>query len=445
MSITAATHYPELAARVASQRTALPEVYGDVDFDRLPHRLALGPDDECALPPWAASKRPGLLADERAVQLITTTTMLGDVVADAYAALLGQYPLRDLIAMLKTACREGIEAVPDPPQELVEFIAAMEDTPDWIDLGLIEQGARNSRVRTAYLSPLLIRGAFLGTFMNTYSALPMALTGTLSGKRAAKRVHETATFFTVTTLPGALERHGAGFEAAAMVRLMHSMVRYHALRRSERWDLDVYGIPVPQIDQMPAGYINLYLLAVRAKRQGRTEFNEVERSIVEFGRYRCFLLGLPEELTPSTIDGILQMFYAYGALLRDGFDQDTCGALVRSTMDAHLRQNETPIDKLLDEVEKSYSKAFFVQGFASGNRRKAREMGVTLRADDVVRIAATAPFFLGRLTAAEVASRLPIIGGITDRWVTGVIKRQLGAWGNAEFTSDHSTYSPTGA
>ena len=37
-----------------------------------------------------------------------------------------------------------------------------------------------------------------------------------------------------------------------MVRLMHSMVRVNVLRTG-RWDLVVYGVPIPQVDQMPAG------------------------------------------------------------------------------------------------------------------------------------------------------------------------------------------------
>ena len=179
--------------------------------------------------------------------------MLGDVVADAYAALMAERPFKSLIEMLQQACREGIEAVPAPPPELERFIAAMEQQPEWVDMDLVREGARHERIPSALIAPYVIRGAFVATFLNTYAALPMALTGALGGRRAARRVNETASFFAVTTMPGALERHGQGFEAAAMVRLMHSMVRFNALKRSDKWDLDVYGIPVPQVDQMPAG------------------------------------------------------------------------------------------------------------------------------------------------------------------------------------------------
>ena len=143
--------------------------------------------------------------------------------------------------------------------------------PDWIALDLFSQAEHDEDAQSVLVSPdrafldrvaeriavllpdqprreiiacsLSHRGAFIATFTNTYAALPMALTGALSGKRAARRVNETASFFAVTTLPGALDRYGPGFEAAAMVRLMHSMVRYNALKRSDKWDAAIYGMP----------------------------------------------------------------------------------------------------------------------------------------------------------------------------------------------------------
>ena len=136
--------------------------------------------------------------------------MLGDVVADPYAALMAERPFKELIEMLMLACREGIDAVPAAPPELEAFIAAMEDTPDWLDMELVDEGARQARIPAAFLAPFVMRGAFVATFMNTYAALPMALTGALGGRKAARRVNETSSFFAVTTLPGALERFGRG-------------------------------------------------------------------------------------------------------------------------------------------------------------------------------------------------------------------------------------------
>ena len=434
------TYYPELAQRVRSQRDLQPDLYGDFDFDRQPERLATEPGVDSALPEWVANREP-ILKDDRVTELIGTATMLGDVVADPYAALMTTHSVTDLIDMLKTACREGIESVSDAPPELASFIAAMEATPAWIDLDLVRDGARQERIPAALLAPFITRGAFVATFTNAYAALPMALTGALSGKRAARRVNETASFFAVTTLPGALDRYGPGFEAAAMVRLMHSMVRYNALKKSDKWDTAIYGMPVPQVDQMPAGMIGQYLLARKVRQQGRTEFTAEERAAIEFARYRCFLLGLPQELLPAEPADIMHVMHARSALLRHGFDT-ICGELVRGTMAAYLRPDTTVFDRCAEAVEKSFSKLTFVRTFCNGDREIAEAMGVSLGPTDLVRIALTTPFIIGRLTAVTHASRVPVLRDITDAYVIGLLKLRLATYGKPEFTTDAAHYTP---
>ncbi len=269
----------------------------------------------------------------------------------------------------------------------------------------------------------------------------MGLTGALSGRRAARRVNETASFFAVTTLPGALQRFGPGFEAAAMVRLMHSMVRYNALKKSEKWDTAIYGVPVPQVDQMPAGMIGQYLTSQQVLRQGRTEFNDEERALVEFGRYRCFLLGLPEELLPTTPVDTVHVMHARAAMLRDGFDS-VCRELVDSTMDAYLRPDTTLFDRAAEAVEKSYSKETFVRAFCNGDRAVAAGMGVSIGLADRVRIALTGPFIAGRFLAVNRAARIPALRQIVDAYIIRLLKLRLATYGKPEFTSDSAHYTP---
>src|SRR3954451_20385396 len=136
--MTTPLHFPELAERVRSQRDGLPGLYGDVDFSAQPYRLALDPDEESSLPGWVAD-RGELLDDERTIELMSTATMLGDVVADAYAALMERQSLKRLIDMLQRACREGIDSVPGAPPQLERFIAAMEQRPQWLDIDLVHE------------------------------------------------------------------------------------------------------------------------------------------------------------------------------------------------------------------------------------------------------------------------------------------------------------------
>lgn len=433
------TPLDRVRAKVASQKTALPELYGDVDFDRTPERFT---DDPKAS---VAPKLGKAALDPDKVALIKAYTMLGDVVADAYAALMPKYGFRPLIQMLTKACDQGIAAVPDAPPELAAFIADMEATPAWVDMDLVREGQRLDRNAAANLGPFAIRGAFIATFMNKYAALPMALTGTLSNDTAARRVNETATFFTTTLLPGSLERHGAGFKAAAMVRLMHSMVRFNALKRSDRWDVGVYGIPIPQVDQMPAGLIPIFLMSYKIVAKGRTTFTADERARVELARYRCFLLGLPEDLLADTPQGIVDTMNARSGTLRAGFDDETCGELVRATLSAYLPPDERPDNRLFDKVERGFSKVFFLRNFMNGDLAAARRMGVEIGPRDFALFGLVATLITSQLLAFRMAREVPVLSSLADAHLVGKLRRQLKRYGHAEFTSDAEKYRPAGA
>ena len=431
-------HYPELAERVAQQYQERPDLYKRVNFEEPPYRFTIDPSVQSGLPAWVTKREP-YLANEAMVELMRTSTLLGDIVADSYAALIPEFGVKGLAAMLKTACREGIDAVPDAPEELRAFIATMEATPDWVDMEAVELGAQHSRIGAAYLSPFLIRGAFIATFLNSYAALPMAITGALTGTRAAYRVNDTTSYFSVTALPGALDRHGIGFQASAMVRLMHSVVRYNALVRFDKWDTSVYGMPIPQIDQMPAGLINMYILSVSVLKKGRTEFNDREKAILAFTHYRNFLLGVPVELLPTTPRGIVDVFYARAACLRDDFD-DTCRDLVKATMDAYLRPKRTPFDRAADRVEKAWSRVF-VLGVNGGDRKAAANMGVKLPIQDMAMVGVTAPFILGRFVLAARAHKIARLRNLIDRRATKMVEHRLATYGHPEFTTDPAAYA----
>jgi hypothetical protein len=430
----------QVRAKVASQKTLLPALYGNIDFDAAPERFT--PDASKAV---VRDRAPlGVTVTQDDLDRIQAYTMLGDLVADAYAALIPQYGFRRLVDMLATACEHGVEAVAAAPPQLAAFIADMEASPDWIDMKLVREGARLDLNAMAHLAPFAIRGAFVATFLNKYSALPMALTGTLTNDSAARRVNETATFFATTVLPGALERHGAGFKAAAMVRLMHSMVRFNALR-SGRWDVSVYGVPIPQVDQMPAGLIPIYLMAFKMLRQGRRRFTAEERAKVELARYRCFLLGLPRDLLADTPEGIVRAMTARDSTLRQGFDDQTCGALIRATLAAYLPPDRSLANRLHDRVERRFAKVFFLRHFMRGDRAAAARMGVEVGLVDRLVFAATALVVTMQMAAFDIAGQVPGLRRAGDAVLERRVRRLLVRYGHAEYVTDAARYRPAQA
>lgn len=425
--------------RIQYQKSALPVMYGNVDFSVVPERFT---DDvaDSTMSKYAHVFPP---VPEEMIERVKAYSMLGDVTADAYAALMGQYGFRKLITMLQTACDKGIDAVPDAPPELEALIREMETEPDWLDMDLVREGARLNRLPTAIAAPWMVRGAFLATFLNKYSALPMALTGTLSNSTSAKRVNETSTFFTVTTLPGALEPRGEGFKAAAMVRLMHSMVRFNVLRRPGAWDVPVYGVPVPQVDQMPAGLINVFLLAYKMIAEGRTEFTPEERAQVEFSRYRCYLLGLPEDLLMDTPQGIVDIMNARNGTLRSGFDDTTCGTLIRATLDAYLPPDRSFGNRVFDMIERRFARVVFVHQFLGGDRDMSRSMGISIGALDYMAAGIIGPWIALQTKFYEMALSMPALKGWADRRLVAKIHKLLKRYGHAEFTTNAEEYRPS--
>ena len=431
--------------KVRAQKTRIPSLYGDIDFDVTPERFTDSMDIRSTLPTHFANKyREKILNDRQKVERARAYTLLGDTVADAYAALMSEYSFRDLIAMLRKACDEGLDALPDAPQELVDFITAMETPPDWVDMDLVREGARLSRNQMANLAPYVIRGAFVATFMNKYSGLPMAITGTLANDSVNRRINETASFFTTATLPGALERFGPGFKAAAMVRLMHSMVRFNILKRVKKWDPAIYGIPIPQVDQMPAGTMPAYLTAFKAMRKGRKHFTRNERAIVELSRYQCFLLGLPEELLPAEAPDIIDTMLTYSGTLREGYDDDTCGELTRATMSVYRPKDDKLTSKVHNLVERSFSKVFFTQAFlGKKDKSKAKEMGVEPHLIDYALSSIGTLFIMPRLIAYRTLQDIPVANKVADRILVRRINELLVDYGHAEFTTDAAQYRPT--
>lgn len=430
----------QVRARVAAQKTLLPELYGQIDFDRMPERWT-----EDASQAIVKDRAPmGVAMTDYELELVRAYTMLGDVVADAYAALMPKIPFRRLIDMLQAACAHGVENVEGAPPELVAFIRDMERVPDWVDMDMVREGARLDLNATANISPYAIRGAFIATFLNKYSALPMAMTGTLSNQTAARRVRETAHFFACTVLPGALDRHGEGFKAAAMVRLMHSMVRVNVLR-SGRWDADVYGVPIPQVDQMPAGLIPIFLLAFRMLKEGRREFTPGERAQVELARYRCFLLGLPEDLLADTPEGIVRMMTARNTTLRESFDDEVCGSLIRATLSAYLPQDDSYASQLHDQLERRFAKLIFVQHFLGGDRSLAAKMGIPIGTDDVVIGGLVGAGIALQVKAFEIAEQIPGVRDVASWLLARRVEQIIAGLGHARFTTDASKYRPTAA
>lgn len=434
----------ELTEMVRTQKTLVPSIYGRIDFSSAPERFTVNLEDQTELGPQFAARRPELLANQAIVDLVRAFTLRGDPVADQYASLIPKFGFRQLVNMLEEACARGVESVPSAPPELARFVQEMERLPEWLDPKLIERGARLERNGYAHRAPFVLRGALLGTFMNKYAALPMALTGALSSSTSGRRTKETAMFFTSMVMPGVLDRHSASFKSAALVRLMHSMVRFNLMQHADRWDARVYGIPIPQIDQLPAGLLSVVPLSQKVLREGRTAFNLAERARVELARYRCFLLGIPRELLAETPREIVDIHFTRFATLRKGFD-DTCGALVRATLMADLKPDNSLPSRLHAWLETRFAKVYFIRISSRGDKDTGAKAGVRVGITDYLAAAAASILMAFRMAPYSVAARIPVVSDAADQLLVRKLRKQLARYGHAEFTTNSDTYKPAHA
>lgn len=440
-----ATTLQQLEQQVLAQKTLVPELYGSIDFTHTPERFCAEPHSKTLLPDsYAKRYRADLLADADRVERARLYTLLGDTVSDRYAALMHKgYRMQDLIRMLHEAWALGVDNVKDAPEELYDFMHALETVPDWIDKGLVNRGARVGRIFMSLLAPYSIRGAFIATFMNKYSGLPMALTGALSRKGSStQRINETASFFTAATLPGALERTGGAFMAAAMVRLMHSVVRFNLINHSKHWDYPTYGIPIPQVDQMPAGMIAAFINAFEVVSSGKKHFTDRQKGTVELCRYQSYLLGLPEDLLPREPHAIFEHMITYAGTLRDGYDEDTCGALVRSTIKAYRPKDRSLKSRIYNQVETSFSKVYFRRVFLRGSdKSKAAMMGVEPTLLDNMLASAASAYIVPQIMAHLGALKVPVVDEVADKWLIRRLKRLLDEYGHPEYITDVTQYA----
>ncbi len=168
------------------------------------------------------------------------------------------------------------------------------------------------------------------------------------------------------------------------------------------------------------------------------------RARIDLARYRCFLLGLPEELLPDTPQSIVDILLTRHATLRKGFD-DTCSALVRATMTADLTSDRSLSGRLHTWLERAFAKLFFVKNVVRGGKPAAARVGIQIGLADRIGAAAAGILIAARMTPYAIAARIPVIRDVADRSLVRKLTKQLARYGHAEFKTNAETYRPAHA
>ena len=203
-------------------------------------------------------------------------------------------PERVTVRQLGSALEHGIGAVDGAPEALRRFVAAVEDTPAWVDMDLVERGARTMRRLGRTRDDVLLTLSLIGGYR--YGGPPDLLveTGGLSGTAAIRRLAETQTWALAIGRPGGLRRDGEGFRLTVHVRVMHALVN-DRFERNGRWDAARWGLPINRTDLASTlGLFNSTLL-LGARLLGRVVTPEESRAVMHAWRYVGWLMGVDED------------------------------------------------------------------------------------------------------------------------------------------------------
>ncbi|MDX1694470.1 MAG: oxygenase MpaB family protein [Ketobacteraceae bacterium] len=418
---------------ISLQKSLAPAVYGDLDLTIQPERFRTELGENSIV---RNNKRiRELLADKDKVEFFRQLTLMGDPLADAFAALIPDMGFRKARDMIDQAAVHGIDSVKGAPPELVALMASMENEPDWVDWDSIESASKNARMLGAAAGEAVVRVAFMMTYVNGYQGLPMVITGALTSDSAAKRMKETVSTFKLATLPGALRRGGVAYQSAVKVRVMHAMVRTNLLRKPEVWDYSVYGVPIPQVDQMGAALAPSYMVSLQALKKGG-HYNEPAAALVEQARYLAHLLGMHEQFLSNDPRQIVETWQMCQATLRHQHDPRGRD-LNTATLQAWRRHGSGWFDRLYHNLDVGATRFLYEKIVG---RRTANAMGVTSEPLDFARCAAMYVPAIAGFGALSLASRVPGLRKKVEDFSVQATLKQLAKEGEAEYKTDESRY-----
>ena len=418
------------------QKSLAPEVYGGLDLDIVPERFRTELGDGSVL--QGNKKIQALLNDPQKVEYFRQLTLMGDPLADALAAKIPELGFKKLRAMLDLAIKNGVDSVKDAPPELVALMRSVEQEPEWVDWKKIDFGAENARLLGAMAGEIVVRIAFMMTYMNGYQGLPMVITGALTSESAAKRMKETISTFKLAILPGALKKGGVAYQSAIMVRVMHSMVRMNLLQRSQAWDYEVYGVPIPQVDQMGAALAVSYALSLKVLKNGG-KFNKYEAAAVEQSRYLAHLLGMHDQFLSDDPRKIVETWQMCRATLRHKFDERGRD-LNNATIHAYRRKNNSIYNRLFHRLDVSATRYMYRKIVG---RKTANQMGVQSKKSDFMSfLTMFTPVVVG-FSSLFLLKKIPGGRKLIDGFAIRRVEQQLVKEGQAEYKTNESDYNQT--
>ena len=238
-----------------------------------------------------------------------------DVPADALVQAFRELPGGAGWKMLDRCLREGVEAVPDAPPELLEIVADAIAPPDWVDFDLVDRGAIAWWRTGSLLQLIALTAGSLAYGYGTSFARPLLRTGRLAN-RAPRRLQETASWVALSTRPGALRPGAVGVRETVHIRMVHALVR-DQIRRKGDWDTPNWGEPISIGDTLATGIIGFFTYPIAGLQDLGVRYSDAElEAMTHLWAWITFLMGVPREHLPQSYAEAVAIHEAGSALDR---------------------------------------------------------------------------------------------------------------------------------
>ncbi|AVZ39894.1 MULTISPECIES: oxygenase MpaB family protein [unclassified Dietzia] len=194
---------------------------------------------------------------------------------------------------LDQALTSGTAGLPDDaPEALRDYLALLEDTPDWVDWDQISRGQRVYLRLGQNAADILLQLSLIGGYRFGGPTDLLVATGGLTGSTTLRRLAETSHWTMSLSIPDGLRPGGESWRLTGHVRAMHAVVNE---AMEPRWDTGRWGLPISQSDL--AATLGLFdavvLLGVRTL--GVPISREDSDAVMHVWRYVGWLLGVDDD------------------------------------------------------------------------------------------------------------------------------------------------------
>jgi hypothetical protein len=325
---------------------------------------------------------------------------VGQRLADAMRLRAGDSG-RVTMSMFRTALAEGLEAVPQAPEALVDFLTTVEATPSWVDWELLARGQRVYHRLGQNAGDVLLQLSLIGGYRFGGPTDLLVATGGLTGDSTVRRLGETQKWATALSVPDGLRRDGEAWRLTVHVRAMHALVNSSF---ADQWDVQHWGVPINQADQ--AATLGLFdgVVLLGSRALGVPVSRAESRALMHLWKYVGWLMGVDEEFLVDTEQERHRL--NYHVLLAQADISEAGPLLSQAIVEAQttLHYENAARVRGIFERERLLSMLTVFLGPAS-----MRELGLPLRPP-------WAPFYIGLLN--------------TWRYRTPWGRRGLDAWGD---------------